>query len=205
MLVACDVDVVAAEELRQKRLAVKRAWYRKNRQKVSDYNRQYASTEAAKVRRRAKQRPATPRAPRVPPEVQRERRLRTKRAYRIRHADRLRETNKRWKALRRATETPAQRDQRRQREFKSRTGITLAQYAERFERQHGVCYICEQPERTQRRDGTTQRFAVDHNHTTGVVRGLLCSLCNIGLGCYGDDPERLRAAADYLEKDHEEC
>jgi hypothetical protein len=56
----------------------------------------------------------------------------------------------------------------------------------------GTCYIC---------GGVNQsgRFlAVDHDHETGEVRGLLCDGCNRGIGFLGDDPERLRRAAAYL-------
>ena len=42
---------------------------------------------------------------------------------------------------------------------------------------------------------------VDHSHSSGRVRGLLCSNCNTGLGLFNDNPELLRNAAEYVEKE----
>ena len=52
--------------------------------------------------------------------------------------------------------------------------ITLAEYDQMFEDQKGVCAICGNPE-------NNRRLAVDHDHKTGKVRGLLCTRCNVKL------------------------
>lgn len=76
--------------------------------------------------------------------------------------------------------------------------LTCGQYNELVDKMGNRCYICLQPEPRQRA-GRTMNLAVDHNHITNKVRGILCSNCNAGLGHFFDDPLRLRAAAMYLE------
>jgi len=72
-------------------------------------------------------------------------------------------------------------------------GITAEEYWSIYEFQGGVCYICR------RANGKRKRLSVDHCHTTGIVRGLLCSKCNKDvLGHLRDDPEALYRAAEYL-------
>ncbi len=70
----------------------------------------------------------------------------------------------------------------------ARRGLTLELYASMIEAQEGKCAICQQ--------GSNKRLAVDHDHVTGRVRGLLCWKCNGALGILGED--HLRAALDYL-------
>ena len=65
--------------------------------------------------------------------------------------------------------------------------------------QHGVCAICGKPE-THMRLGKVMSLAVDHDHGTGKVCGLLCRKCNLGLGQFEDNSELLRKALDYNDR-----
>lgn len=71
-------------------------------------------------------------------------------------------------------------------------GLTISEYGAMVERQANTCQIC------------TRQFVtaphVDHDHTSGKVRGLLCTECNKGLGHFRDDIESLERAATYLRK-----
>lgn len=71
-------------------------------------------------------------------------------------------------------------------------GLSPEQYQDLLRRQNGVCRICFQV------DATGQILSVDHDHSTGIVRGLLCSACNKGLGFFRDSITRLSAAQRYL-------
>jgi len=67
-------------------------------------------------------------------------------------------------------------DRERNRKLIQRFGITLDEYNIMHDSQDGLCKICGNPEELDR------RLAVDHNHETGKVRGLLCFKCNVILG-----------------------
>lgn len=79
---------------------------------------------------------------------------------------------------------------------KKRYGLSPEDVKRMEEEQSGCCAICGCPAS----ESTWSRLVVDHCHKTGRVRGLVCDACNKGMGILGDDPERLRAAADYLER-----
>lgn len=70
-------------------------------------------------------------------------------------------------------------------------GLEEGAYLELFAKQGGRCAICTATPKK-------KRFAIDHDHATGTVRGLLCDNCNNGLGRFGDSPELLATARDYL-------
>lgn len=77
--------------------------------------------------------------------------------------------------------------------LKSQYNLTIDQYRELLDKQDGRCAICRnKPQR--------MRLAVDHDHKTGLVRGLLCTRCNHKLlGSAHDNVDLLRSAIDYLE------
>ncbi len=66
-------------------------------------------------------------------------------------------------------------------------------------RQDGCCIICGQPEKE-----LNMRLSIDHCHTTGHIRGLLCHRCNFLLGFAKDNLYILQAAIDYLIKSKEQ-
>jgi hypothetical protein len=76
-------------------------------------------------------------------------------------------------------------------------GMSEEDYMEMFSSQDGRCLIC---------NGTqpNKRLAVDHNHLTGDVRGLLCSKCNSLIGLAGENPSVLVNASIYLMKSQRE-
>jgi hypothetical protein len=73
-------------------------------------------------------------------------------------------------------------------------GITIDQFNELLEYQNGECAICSADITKERRG-----LNVDHCHTTGIVRGLLCPTCNMGLGQLGDNLASLEKAVAYLK------
>ena len=80
--------------------------------------------------------------------------------------------------------------------LKKRYGITADKYDEMVALQSNSCAICGSTDVGGR--GGSSRLAVDHDHTTGKVRGLLCANCNNGLGRFKDNPDFLQKAIDYL-------
>ena len=79
-------------------------------------------------------------------------------------------------------------------------GITEEDYEVILEQQRGVCAICgDGPNAHWVRSQKNKVLAVDHDHKTGKIRGLLCAKCNAGLGAFLDNPKLLRKAVKYLK------
>jgi hypothetical protein len=82
--------------------------------------------------------------------------------------------------------------------LKREFGLTLAEYDILLENQKGVCAICGMAETRQVRHQKIYHLAVDHDHATGKLRGLLCSRCNKLLGALNDDIGICKAIIAYL-------
>lgn len=92
----------------------------------------------------------------------------------------------------RYTETLEYQKQRRANETRLQIyNLTADDYEAILNEQEGLCKICR---------GVLEKPHIDHCHTTGKVRGILCGHCNAGLGFFRDNPEFLRAAASYVEE-----
>jgi hypothetical protein len=80
----------------------------------------------------------------------------------------------------------------------TRYRITPEAFDELRRAQQNQCAICRRPFPKDR------AIHIDHDHGTGAVRGLLCFLCNSGLGMFADDVSVLTAAVQYLKEDRGE-
>lgn len=74
--------------------------------------------------------------------------------------------------------------------YKRRYDITIEKFEELLQSQGSTCAICKQ---------STDDMCIDHDHTTGKVRGVLCRKCNMGLGLFKDNKEYLKNAIQYLD------
>ena len=83
--------------------------------------------------------------------------------------------------------------QRLKNNLKSSVGLTVEQFTAMLTAQDNKCAICKVENGVPRR-----RLAADHCHETGVFRGVLCHKCNLGIGFFNDNVEKLAAAIDYI-------
>ena len=79
-------------------------------------------------------------------------------------------------------------------------GLTYAAFEDMFQAQGGLCDICCVQMSLEGSERTGRTCCVDHCHTSGNVRALLCLNCNQGLGKFLDDSEALERAAEYIRR-----
>lgn len=90
--------------------------------------------------------------------------------------------------------TPQGKAASRENQYRRLYGITIVDYEKMQSDQGHACALCG----TNSPGGSSGRFHIDHDHITGLIRALLCYKCNIGLGSFDDNPDKLRLAIAYL-------
>jgi Autographiviridae endonuclease VII len=125
------------------------------------------------------------------------------RAFRARDPEGFRE-KRRIQEQNRRERDPAQFNAQRRKyvlswRYKKFYKLSAGDYQSLLSAQNGVCAICRQPETVRRRDGSLRPLHVDHSHTSGDVRGLLCSGCNSALGLLKENVSTLHSAISYLQ------
>lgn len=85
-------------------------------------------------------------------------------------------------------------EKHRETHLRNKYGITLDFYDKLLEEQNYVCDICHLT------NNNGYKLCVDHCHSTGKIRGLLCHTCNTALGKFRDNIDLLEAAIKYLKK-----
>ena len=78
--------------------------------------------------------------------------------------------------------------------------LTQEDYIKLLNSQGGMCAICKTNDPSTHGGKKGKLFGIDHNHTTGKIRGLLCGYCNTGLGGFRDNVDLLQLAVEYLKR-----
>lgn len=81
-------------------------------------------------------------------------------------------------------------------ELHTKYGITPEQFDDLLAAQNGECACCY----TSEPGGQWDTFCIDHDHTTGKIRGLLCHRCNLAIGMLGDSLEGVERAMEYMRR-----
>lgn len=132
----------------------------------------------------------------------RDKSLAKSKAWRLAHPEKAKQTYRKWFALhpekarehrRAGAHKWRAKNPGKNNAYERRYGITIADYDRMLAEQHGCCAICK-------KGNEARRFDVDHCHSTGVVRGLLCRNCNWGIGNLRDSAELVEVALEYLRK-----
>lgn len=111
--------------------------------------------------------------------------------WRLRNPDKMKAAVAKW-----ARDNPEHRDRLTRKYRLSVYGLTPDEYDRLLNSQQNRCAICL----TDTPTGRWKVFAVDHDHNTGLVRGLLCNECNRGIGLLKDSSDLLKSAYEYINR-----
>ena len=114
-----------------------------------------------------------------------------KKQYYLDNKERIRKRINAWE------KTDVGKECNRKTKLRKHYNMTIEQYDSILKEQNNCCKICSTHE-----SEFNKRLAVDHCHTTGKIRGLLCMACNILLGKAKDNINTLNNAIDYLNNNN---
>lgn len=133
----------------------------------------------------------------------RERRNKSCRLYASRNKEKLSEKAKKWRknnrrkccqyVLNHVARNPEKQKIKREKQKLREYGLTIEDYNKLLEIQNNVCAICSN------KCITGRKLAIDHNHETGLIRGLLCTNCNQGIGKFKENIKYFYKAIEYLK------
>ena len=123
--------------------------------------------------------------------------------WRAANAEHVRDYGRYRTRKRRAAMTAQQRDELDRTNRRRRAhGVTAEEFLKMVKNQDQKCLICETPmmlkASNERGDKRTFLACVDHDHSTGKIRGILCNRCNRAVGMFGDDVNLMKKAIKYL-------
>ena len=110
--------------------------------------------------------------------------------YRFKRKDKIKEYNKEYNLK--------NKEKKKEYALIKNYNLTIDEYNKMFTDQKGCCKICDRHQ-----NELSKRLGVDHNHTTGKIRGLLCDSCNTNIGKFNEDTRILNKMIEYI-KEHNE-
>lgn len=123
-------------------------------------------------------------------ECERKRKYEYAKEYRAKNQERIRERDRIYRKR--------YPDRVRRMNLKKTYDMTPEQYASMLSEQNNKCFLCDFSHRTNGK--REEQLHIDHCHVTGKIRGLLCTQCNKGLGCFKDRIDVLQKAVQYLQR-----
>ncbi len=120
-------------------------------------------------------------------------RLRNAERYRNANKDKVNASVRAWKEAFK-TDPQGYKDYIKDRNFQARYGVSTEEVDRIIQLQEGCCGLCKKPFGEAR----AKRPAVDHDHATGKIRGVLHQSCNMAIGHLGDSAEGIQSALDYF-------
>lgn len=178
-------------------------FYAKNKDKIKESNRIYRETNEDKAKEyRTANKEKKKEYNNKPSAV--EKRKEYNRIYNAKNKDKAKEQNRLWYAKNKDKVAEEGKIYRLKNKEKNRInrlkryGLTLDDFSQLFTAQEGRCAICKITPKARYRNASG--LCVDHDHTSGFVRGLLCNPCNQSLGLLKDSVETFKNAIEYMEK-----